>query len=285
MTEEQKPVTHLELPGIKIPVSVWNVLAVALAVGLTWWFTKQSNEKYLQALNETQTAQFQVLKNEIAQLRGNVLTQADLEKKVKETMGPEFVKFVSKQSGELTNLAVAIGELKGDVKNLRPPTGGTKTETGGFNDVILTQNRTIPLTSIKLAYDPKLPGFSGLTGNWTNNTEKFTAAYGEWRTEHDGSRAAVKLKREVFGPDGGKVGEEEVPLVSGDAYFSTPSIARTAPTPKYTFMAGLSYDTTTGKRSLAGLIGTQMTPTWGMATGYTNHGWTVLSTYRFGQKQ
>ena len=267
--------------------SILNAVVLVVAIFGTWWLTKQSNEQYRLALNETNAAQFLQLKNQIAQLQGNVVTTAELEKKVKETMGPEFTRFVKEQNGTLTSLAVAIGELRGAVTNLKPPVAGVKTEDGGFKDVALSQNRegAPPLTGVKLNYDPKIPGFGGLTGQWLNNTERFTASYGSWRTENDGVRSAVKLKREVSGPDGKTLGEENVPLIDGDAFFSTDMIAKTAPTPKYTFMLGTSYDNTTGKKRVSSLIGQQITPTWGVATGYVNNGWVILTTYRFGEKK
>ncbi len=274
---------------INVPAthSILNAVVLVVAIFGTWWLTKQSNEQYRLALNETNAAQFQQLKNQIAQLQGNVVTTSELEKKVKDTMGPEFTRFVSQQNGTLTSLAVAIGELRGAVTNLKPPIAGVKTDDGGFKDVALTQNRdgAPALTGVKLNYDPKIPGFGGLSGQWLNNTERFTASYGSWRTENDGVRSAVKLKREVTGSDGKKVGEEDVPLVNGEAFFSTDLIAKTAPTPKYTFMFGASYDNATGKKRTAAIIGQQVTPTWGVATGIVNNGWVVMSTYRFGEKK
>lgn len=278
---------HLPAPPVKLTVTALNLLILVGAVAATWWFTKQSNEKYMQALNETNTAHFQKLENHVAQLQGSVVTTGELEKKVRESMGPEFTRFVNQQNGTLTNLAVAIGELRGAITTLKPPVSGTKTEDGGFKDVNLAQNRdgAPSLTGVRLSYDPKQPGFGGLTGQWINNAERFTASYGSWRTEHDGMRSAVKLKREVTGPDGKKVGEEDIPLVNGDSFFSTDMIARTAPTPKYTFMFGASYDNATGKKRTSALVGQQLTPTWGLATGYVNNGWVVMSTYRFGEKK
>lgn len=277
-------ITQIHLPKSHI---LLNLIVLVVSVFGTWYLTKQSNEKYIQAMNETNTAHFQQLENHIAQLQGNVVTTSDLERRVRSVMGPEFAKFVKEQNGTLTTLATAIGELRGEVANLKPPTSGSKTEDGGFKDVSLTQNRGAgpPLTEVKLSYDPKVSDLGGITGRWLNNTERFSASYGAWRTEHDGMRSAVKLKREVIGLDGKPVGEEDINLTNGEAFFSTDMIARTSPTPKYTLMFGASYDNLTGKKHTSVMIGQQITPTWGVATGVVNNGWVVLSTFRFGEKK
>ena len=285
MTEEQKPVQHVELPAppIRFTANAFHILLLAGAVALTWWLTRQDNEKYRQALSETANAQFQQISHDVAKLRGNVVSQGDLEKKVRDTMDPALNRFVSQQNGQFTNLAVAIGELRGAVTTLKPPTGGTRADDGSFKDVTLSQNRdgAPPLTTVKLSYDPKQPGFTGLSGQWSNNSEKFTTTLAGWRTEHDGMRSAVHLKREVIGPDGKKIGEEDIPQTSGDAFFSNDAIARTAPVPPYTLHIGSSYDKYTGRKRLAGLIGTQLTPNDAVTTGYVNEAWTVLYSHRF----
>jgi len=267
---------RLQMPTINF--SGGHFIIMLIAIGITWWVTKRNLPT--QAIAQTQMAQFQALSDKVDQLAGHVVTQSDLEDKVKAQMGSAFSAAVAKQDGTLTNLATAVGQIQGQLSAMGQTTV-QKTPTGGFSTT-LNQDRGAapPLTSVNLTYDPTS---SGLKSQWDNHTEKFTASYGEWRTSGDGARAALTLSRDVYNGSV-KVGTEQIPLVNGDAYFSQSDIARTAPTPKYTFMIGSSYDMQTGKPHLSGLIGKQFSPVSGIATGYVNNGWTVLYTYRFGTK-
>lgn len=283
MSDNQPTPSRFQLPPIVF--NGFHLLILLIAIGLTYWVTKTYGQP-TQAITETQMAKFQELTTRVTQLEGNVLTQSDLDTHIKQQMGPEFAKIIAKQHGDFTALSVAIGELKGKVEDLgKPKDPGTKTDDGGFKNVRIDQNRNgaPPLTTVRLSYDPKAPLLTGLTGNWENHTERITAKFGEWRTESDGVRSAVTLSREVFDGDT-KLGEEKVPLIGGEAFFSKDAIARTAPVPRYTLMFGATFDGNTGQRSLGLLFGKQVTPTWGIATGYVNRGWAVLSTYRFGPK-
>jgi hypothetical protein len=275
-----EPVTHIQLPApppVRLSIGAFQIIVLAVAVALTWWITKQ-NSSPSQGMTETQTAQLEQLTREVTQLRGNLLTQAELEKKVRAEMGADFAKQVAKQNGTLTNLAVAVGKVTGSVVGVIPPALPVTPE-GRFTGVTLVQPRTPSLTSVTLDYDPLKP--DGLTGKWKMNTEKFTARFGEWRTEHDGIRNAVKFTREVYDGDT-KTGEENIPVENGDAYISTDAVNRTVPIAKYTFHVGSSYDNVTGKKRFAGLVGTQITNNQGITTGYVNNAWTVLYSYRFG---
>lgn len=266
---------------------LWVVLGVGITVvGMRWWM-KHQMEAMAQAYTETATAQFQKINDHMAQMEGHVVTTGQLEEKVKDVMGPELNKFVAAQNGTMVSLASAIGQLSGSLNNLAPIAAGNgaKTDAGGFQNVTLQQSRggAPPLTSVKLNYDPQAPGI-GLTGAWANNTERFTASFGEWRTEHDGLRSAVTMKREVLDLSGHSLGVEQIPITGGDAYFSSDQIARTAPSPTHTLMLGSSYDVHTGKQRPGVIMGEQLTPTWGVATGYVNNSWLVMSSFRWGHK-
>jgi hypothetical protein len=274
--------SRLQMPVIHL--SGGHLIMLVLAVLITWYVTKHTAPS--QAITETQMAQFQALSDRVDQLAGHVISQSDLESKIKAAMGSAFTSAVAQQNGTLTNIATAIGQIQGQLAALKvTPNTGTKTAAGGFQDVKIEQNRNgaPPLAGVTLAYDPAQPGVTGISGVWNNHTEKFVAQYGEWRTASDGARSAMTLNREVY--DGSaKVGEEKIPLINGDAFFSVNDIARTAPSPKYTFLVGSSYDVQAGKTRLAGLIGKQITPVSGVVTGYVNNAWTVMYSYRFGAK-
>ena len=267
---------RFQMPAINL--SGGHILMLILAVGITWWLTKRNLPT--QAIAQTQMAEFKALSDKVDQLAGHVVTQSDLESKVKAQMGPAFVAAVSKQGGTLTNLATAVGQIQGQLSAMGHTTV-QKTPIGGFSTVLSQDRGKAPaLTSLSLNYDP---ASSGLSSQWNNHTEKFTASYGEWRTSADGARSAISLSRDVY--DGStKIGTEQIPLVNGDAYFSQSDIARTVPLPKYTFMIGSSYDLNTGKPRVSGLLGRQITDASGIATGFVNNSWAILYTYRFGAK-
>jgi len=228
----------------------------------------------VQALNQTADAKFQSLTPTVSQLQGHVLSQTDLVSH--QPMGKGFGAAVAKQGGSLTNTATATGEVQGSVSQ-------PVFQTRGVTSVVTLQqdrNGLPPLTAVVIINNDDLLE-STFTTSWQNHTERFTVSYGQWRTSADGERAALSLSRDVY--DGStKLGTEQIPLVNGDAYFSTSDIARTAPVAKYMLAVGTSYDVRTGQPRLSGLFGKQLTPQSGILTGYVNNGWAVMYSYRFG---
>ena len=276
MADEPK---HIELPApppIRLTMGAFQIILLAAAIGLTWWLTKKFNSP-TQAFSETSSAQLEKLTAEVTQLKGTILEQKALLEKTKQEMGADFNKAVAKQNGTITTLAVAVGQIPGKTAELIPPSQIHTLPGGGFKDLTLEQNRTPALAAVNLTYDPL---GKGLSGTWNNYTEKFTARFGEWRTEHDGIRAAVRLTRDVS--NGGQpVGKtEEIPLEMGDLFVTPDTINRTIPQPKYTFHIGTSYDQRDGRPSPAVLVGKQFTPNSAVTTGYVNRSWTVLYSFK-----
>lgn len=276
MTDEPQ-ITLPAPPPIRLSIGAFQIILLALAIGATWWLTKRLNSP-TQAFNETSSAQMEKLTAEVTQLKGTVLEQKALLEKTKQEMGADFNRAVAKQNGTITTLAVAVGQIPGKTAELIPPSNITTLPGGGFKDVTLEQQgRTPALTAVNLNYDPL---GKGLTGNWNNYTEKFTARFGEWRTEHDGLRAAVRLSRDVFNGTQQVGKTEEIPLAVGDLYVTPDTINRTIPQPKYTFHLGTSYDQRDGKPSPAILLSKQFTPTSAATTGYVNRAWTVMYSFK-----
>jgi hypothetical protein len=227
----------------------------------------------VQALNQTADAQFKQIAPNVSQLQGHVVSQENLGTVSNATMGKGFGSAVAMQGGSLTNTATATGEVQGSVS---PSAFQTLKGVNPISPLQQDRNGLPPLTAVSLSFDQ-----NDLKSTWQNHTEKFTVSYGQWRTSADGERAALTLSRDVY--DGQtKLGTEQIPLVNGDAYFSTSDIARTAPVAKYMVAVGTSYDVRTGQPRLSGLFGKQLTPQSGILTGCVNNGWAVMYTYRFG---
>ena len=238
------------------------ILCCVLCYGA--WFVR-GRQMPVQALNQTADAQFKALTEKVDQLQGHVLSQADIEAAVKKQMGSAFSHAVNQQGGTITNFATATGQVNGS-------TSATSTLTPTNQTIQQDRNGLPPLTAVQLNFEGQQ-----LKSTWLNKTETFSVAYGQWKTSANGKRAALTLSRTVEGQT------EPVTLTNGDAYFSESDIARVTPPSKWELSLGSSYDINTGKPRLSGLLGKQLTPQSGIATGYVNNAFCVFYTHRFGQ--
>lgn len=259
---------------------------VLISCSLTYFFIQRSQEKYRLALEATISAEFKKLGNAY-QAQGHVIDYADLEKRVSAALGPQVMAEIGKTNGTLQSLTTAVGEVRGSVERLQVPPEGVKEKDGSFSTSLDQSRGGLPsLTTLKLQYDPKKEGLTGLTGLWDNHTEKFSMSYGEWRTGADGARAAVSLKREVYKDPSKtiKLGEEPIEIINADSFFSKDMIARVAPFPKYSIFLGGAVDSQTGKTNTSFYVEKHITRRFSITTGYVNRGYLLGGVYTFGNQ-
>lgn len=280
-----------ETPVSKPPIKFhWSILVLVIVITfvLTFYILDRKHEKERKAFEDTVSAEMKKLGNSL-QARGNVLSYEDIEKKVRDSMGKEVLEEIKRTHGSIESLSTAVAVVKGQIADLKPPTTpGVRLADGSFK-VVLDQNRLTlpPLTMVDLNYDATKPGLTGLTGKWFNNTEVFTASFGEWRTSSDGVRSAVTLKRDVYkDPDRTqKVGStENIEVLNADSYFTADMIRKYAPPPKYTIFFGGALDSKTGKTNPSFYIEKKFTREWGITTGYVNKGYLLGTSYTFGHQ-
>lgn len=259
---------------------------VAIAIGVTWYFTKQHNEKIQQAIKETVTAEM-IKIGASTQSKGHVVDYAEIERRLKESMGRDLLGEIKKTNGTIASLNTAVGEVKGEVKGLKETKTGSVNVTpapdGSFSSLLQQNRGSLPsLTSINLDYKNQQ-----LTGLWNNNTEVFTVGNTTWRTDNDGARAAVSLKRDVF-TDAAKKNHlgktEEIEIIDSNVFFPMSEIERISPIPKYTVYLGGSIDSKTGQKRIGGFITNHITKQIGITGGYINGGTMLGVSYTFGKK-
>jgi hypothetical protein len=292
MTKEKLPNTTQPQPQVVYaapPTHHWFVLLLVAgcAVGITQYLTHLDNEKYRKALEDTITARMQKF-GDSTQNAGNAVNYDELVKRTASVLGPQMAAEISRTNGSIQSLALAVGEVKGQIQGLKQPPQGERLSDGSFS-TSLEQNRGVkpPLASIDLKYDAKKPGLTGLDGQWRDYKEVFTAGFGEWRTGNDGVRSAITLKRDVYRDEAKtqKVGPTEpIEIVNADAYFPTSSIERLAPFPKYGLFIGGAVDSKTGKTNPSILIDKYFYRDFMLTTGYVNKGYVLGAKWTFGKQ-
>lgn len=223
-----------------------TVLAVAGTALITYILsTREDPEKLRIALESTISAQMEKF-GKSTQARGNVLSEEQILAKAKEAMGNELLRH-GVQNGSINAVVTALAEVQGRLQTIEQ--NQLRQRADGTYETTIAQKRDnlAPLTEVNLSFDPKNPG-STFRSQWSNNTERFTASFAQWRTSADGARAAVTLERKVF-KNNTQIGETEVlPITNNEAYFSKDAIAHIAPFPKYTFNVLTSIDTNSGAK-------------------------------------
>lgn len=267
----------------------WFILLLVAggAVGVTQYLTHLDNEKYRKALEDTVTAKMQKF-GDATQNAGNAVSYEELVKKTAGILGPQMAAEISRTNGSIQSLALAVGEVKGQIQGLKQPPQGERLSDGSFTTTLEQNRGSKPsLASLDLKYDAKKPGLTGLDGKWQDYKEVFTAGFGEWRTANDGVRSAVTLKRDVYKDDAKtlRVGSSEViEIVNADAYFSTANIERMAPYPKYAIFVGGAVDSKTGKTNPSFLIDKYFYRDFMLTTGYVNKGYVLGAKWTFGKQ-
>jgi len=267
------------------------VFKVAILCAVGYWLVvlTKGQDKQREALNET-IGQMKDLGNGIVQARGYIETQAELERKAREAMGNDFLKEIRATNGNIVTLATAVGELKATVVYLKE-VGGVKRPDGSFStSAPIQQDRAgaPPLTSIGLRYDASKSTLTeALAGSrWENHKEVFKINFADWRTEHDGLRSALSLKREVYKDDNKtiKLGEETINLGQVDAFYSQNEVLKLSASPKYTIFVGGSVDGQTGRTRPAFYIEKKLTRSTGVTSGYVNGGYFLGGSWSFGKQ-
>jgi hypothetical protein len=267
----------------------WFVLLLACAAtaGVVMYLNKADNDAYRKALEETVTAKMQKF-GDTTQNQGNVVNYDDLAKRTASVLGPQMTAEIARTNGTMQSLAMAVGQIQGQLQGLKQLPQGNRADDGSFT-TSLEQNRgTNPsLAAVNLTYDAKKPGLTGLTGTWQDYSEVFTAGFGQWKTSGDGLRSAVTLKRDVYKDNARtqKVGPTEtINITNADAYFSTDQIEKMSPYPKYGLFIGGAVDSKTGKTNPSFLIDKYFYRDFMLTTGYVNKGYVLGAKWTFGKQ-
>lgn len=279
MTDNNLPLppTHFLLTG----------LLVAIAIGVTWYFTRQSNEQIKLAVKETVTAEMKEFGKSM-QSKGVIVDYSEIERRLRESMGTPLLNEIKKSNGSISSLQTTVGEVKGEVKNLKEIKAGTTSlnllpaPDGSFSTALVQNRGSLPsLTSINLDYKNQQ-----LMGLWHNNTEVFNVASTTWRTSNDGVRAGASIKRTVYSDTSKatKIGEETIQITDSNVFIPMSEIERISPIPRYTVFLGGSVDKNTGIKRIGGFVTTHVTRQVGITAGLVNNGAMLGLSYSFGKK-
>lgn len=264
-----------------------TVIAVLVTAFTFYVIQNRSDEKYRKAMEETITTTFTRLGG-AAQAQGHVVDYAQIAQLVKANMAPELMAEIQRQNGTINNIALAVGEVKGKISELKQPTNTERMQDGSFK-ATLEQNRDglPPLTSVSLAYDAKDPNMkTALRGQWIPNNEVFSLKFVKWTGENGGFRSAAQLERTVKDPTTGKqIGQSEtIPITSNDSFFLKDDLRHVAPFPKYSLFIGSAIDTKTGQKTIAVIGDKYFTPNWSFTTGYVNKAGLIGMRYTWGKQ-
>ena len=264
----QQQTQHSNRPISFLEVN-WFKIVIVLAIAYGFYYLNEKSDRNTKALQDT-LIQMKTLADGTVIMRGNIETAAQLEKQAREQMGKDFMAQVSATNGTVTALHTLIGQLAASVIAINK-VNGEKRANGSFT-AILEQDRgkdKASLTAIDLRYDATksnlTDAFAG--SSWKNNREDFKIQFGEWRTDKDGIRSAATLKREIYRSDNTKLGEEAIPIINADAYYSKDNIERLTSPPKYNFILGTIHDATTGRNGPILQLDTKITRQLGITTG------------------
>lgn len=249
-------------------------LLLAVAIGATWFLTKKNgDERVIAAINSTITAE-QTKYGISTQSKGNVVDYAEIEKRLRASMGKELLAEIKKTNSSISTVNTAVGIIEGGVRDLKR--GATlielpKTPDGSFTGVSLVQNRGPfpPLTTVNLDFKN-----NKLSGKWINNTTELIISNAVWHTDDSGMRAAITAKMITYlGTDKTiKLGEEEVPITQNNLYVSLPELRKLAPFPKWTITLDAVINLKDGKKGYDFNTTKWLTRKWGLNTGYTTVG-------------
>ena len=268
-----------------------NVFKIAILGAIGYWlFLLQSGQRRLELAQDETLVQMKALGNGLVAARGHIDSTAEIDKRARELMGAELMREIRSTNGQVVSLVDVVGKLAATVVNFTAVTG-TKKADGSFSTTIpIEQDRlgSPALTSINLKYDATKPTLTeALAGSkWENHKEVFKVNFAEWRTENDGLRSAVSLRRQVFKDDTSTIplGKEEIiPLNSVDAFYSKNEVLKLSTPPKYTLFIGGSVDQSTGKKYPSFYLDTKVTRTVGVTTGYVNRGYILGASWSFGK--
>jgi hypothetical protein len=241
---------------------------MALTGVIVWGIQEHRRAAQLVALQETVEARFEKI-GKAYQAQGRVVDAQQLAFRVKELLGPELAREISRQGGRVIGATQASGLVPATTQPLQP----VVIEVPGQVVTVPQDRGGLPaLTSAQIVADP-----SGLRVGWINREERFKLAFASWRTGGDGLRAAARLTREVDGQ------AEEIHLTAAEAYFPASEIQRLAPSPKFSLAAGLGKDSD-GHLRPSVLLERHFSRNWSVVTGYANGGSVVMGKYTWGHK-
>ena len=254
------------------------ITIIALLVIATGFYElhNRSNEQYRKAMEETITTKFEQF-GKSTQAQGHVVDYGEIAKIVQANMDPKLTAEIQRQNGTINNIAVALGEVKGVVAGLKPPSADTVRQADGSFNTTLEQNRGTlpPLTAVQLAYNAKDPNMkTALVGQWVPNDEMFNLKFVKWTGENGGFRSAAQLERTIKDhKSGSQIGSTEtIPIVSSDSFFLKEDLQHVAPFPKYTFTLDTSIDLTKGYKGWEFTTTKWITRDWGTNVGYAVQG-------------
>lgn len=250
----------------------WKILLVA---GFAYYLydLKTETQKNAAALQETLVQQ-KLLKDGSIVLQGNLEKQSQLDEIARQRLTQNMLAEIKASDGRISSIYSAIGELKSSIENVTKVIG-VKQTNGSFTASI-DQDRgkdKPPLTSLSISYDASKPSLTeALKGSqWHNNLIVPELTFGEFRKKNDGVGVVASLMLKIYKDDNKTilVGEERVPLVNAEAFYTFDKVLNLPTPPKYNFVAATIHDAGTGRNGFIGILDTKVTRSIGIATGVT----------------
>jgi hypothetical protein len=217
-------------------------------------------------------------------------TAPQVQQQASEVFGAALIQEMQNQDAKINSLTTLVGTTQNQVSQLQgqltPFQSTTKSSTtGALTGYTLEENRTPPLDSVNLHYDPTQtdPGSAFRGTTWDQYQETFNASIGNWEAQKTGGfRTSVALSRTVSKPDPnnpGKmitVGTEQIPITGSNTIYTPDGLTAALPPlpqPRWTLDLGLSKGTSSGSTGYtpAATIGYRLFGRYGLFAGSANN--------------
>lgn len=264
---------------------------VLLAVAALVWFINDYRD--LKGLAMRQAAEVSTLSTEFKRVGDAVVGQGALLKTESEgwreasaLQGKQLTDAMRQQNASIMALFEAQGRILSEVVHNQGASAAVQPGVdGSFTGAKMVQGRTAgpALTDVTLRYNPKDPDPSKrLLGDWTNYREDFFPSVVEWQKADKGFSGTFRLRREVFRPDGSKVGSEEIPITYAKATFDPQTLpGRSAEVPRFTISGGAAWDWQKRTWGPAVLGDYRVTSNWGVGGGWAGNQALLMTSFRF----
>lgn len=272
---------HIKLVSILVGILL-AVIAYNYVRDLQKW--KANQEK----VNDTLAQKYQQVGNNA--VSGNTqASQQSVDQSALAAFGQQVTAIMAAQNAKISSLTTAYGLISAQQTALSQQKQTTFTpqeqtqQTGALTGYALEESRKAgpPLTSVNLFYDPTQrdpnKAFGGTT--WTHYQEQFTANFGDWVKQKDGSyRNSVSLNRTVSKPDPNdptrliQIGTEAIPITGANTVYSPKGLLDPSAftVPRWTLSVGLA-DNKNGKTGY-GTIDYRVTDRFGLFAGTADNG-------------
>lgn len=264
---------------------------VLLAVAAIVWFVNDYRD--LRSLALRQASEISTLSTEFKRVGDAVVGQGALLKTESEgwrtaqaLQGKELADAMRQQNASIMALFEAQGRILSEVVHNQGASAPVQPGAdGSFSGVKMIQGRSAgpALADVTLRYNPKDPDATKrLLGDWSNYREEFFPSVIEWQKADKGFAGTFRLRREVYRPDGSKVGVEEIPLTSAKATFDPQTLpGRGVDTPRFTISGGAAWDWQKRTWGPALLGDYRVTSTWGVGGGWAGNQALLMTSFRF----